>query len=187
MPTSSGIPIVYRGQQFPSRKALAKHLAPLLGKSVGALAMALSRYDVEHVIDRIQNGVRLSAENMRPISYRGQQFPSRAALANYLAPLVGKTKSTLTTMLSRYEGDVERMLLARPMGPISFEGKVFRSRRALADYLAPRLHRPSRSVEALLAPGQACPHLPPSCWPVAPFRRSSHARPRALPFVGADR
>ncbi len=79
MPTSSGIPIVYRGQQFPSRKALAKHLAPLLGKSVGALAMALSRYDVEHVTDRIQNGVRLSAENTRPISYRGQQFPSRAS------------------------------------------------------------------------------------------------------------
>ena len=52
MPTPSGIPIVNLGQQFPSRKALAKHLAPLLGKSVGALAMALSRYDVEHVIDR---------------------------------------------------------------------------------------------------------------------------------------
>ena len=48
--SSSGIPLVYRGQQFPSRKALAKHLAPLLGRSVGALAMALSRYNVEHVI-----------------------------------------------------------------------------------------------------------------------------------------
>ena len=53
-------------------------------------------------------------------------------------------------MLSRYDGDVERMLLARPMGPISFEGKVLRSRRALADYLAPHLHRPVRAVEALL-------------------------------------
>ena len=57
MPTPSGIPIVYLGQQFPSRKALAEHLAPLLGKSVRAVAMALSRYDVEHVIDRMQNGV----------------------------------------------------------------------------------------------------------------------------------
>jgi hypothetical protein len=99
MPTPLRIPIAYRGQQFSSRKALAEHLAPLLGKSVRAVAMALGHYDVAHVIARMQNGARLSADNARPISYRGQQFPSRAALADYLAPLVGKTKSTLTTML----------------------------------------------------------------------------------------
>jgi hypothetical protein len=37
MVTRSGIPIVYQGQQFASRKALAEHLAPLLGRSVAAL------------------------------------------------------------------------------------------------------------------------------------------------------
>ncbi len=43
-----------------------------------------------------------------PVVYQGQQFPSRNALADHLAPLVGKTRSTLITLLSRYDGDVER-------------------------------------------------------------------------------
>ena len=42
-----------------------------------------------------------------PIVYQGLQFPNRAALARHLAPLVGKTRSTLITLLSRYDGDVE--------------------------------------------------------------------------------
>jgi hypothetical protein len=52
MVTRSGIPIVYQGQQFPSRKALAKHLAPLLGRSVAALEMALCRHNdnIERVV-----------------------------------------------------------------------------------------------------------------------------------------
>ena len=34
--------------------------------------------------------------------------------------------------------------------PITFEGRVFPHRKALAEYLAPRLHRPARSVQGLL-------------------------------------
>ena len=82
-----------------------------------------------------------------PIVYQGQQFPSRKALADHLAPLVGKTRSTLVTLLFRYDGDVERAVAQRR--PITFEGQVFH-RAALAEYLAPRLHRPARSVEVLL-------------------------------------
>jgi hypothetical protein len=84
-----------------------------------------------------------------PIVYQGQQFPTRAALARHLAPLVGKTRSTLITQLSRYDGDVERAV-APGRRPITFEGRVFPHRKALAEYLAPRLHRPVRSVEWLL-------------------------------------
>ena len=84
-----------------------------------------------------------------PIVYQGQQFPNRAALADHLAPLVGKTRATLITLLSRYDGDVERAL-APGRRPITFEGRVFPHRKALAEYLAPRLHRPARSVEVLL-------------------------------------
>jgi hypothetical protein len=84
-----------------------------------------------------------------PIVYQGQQFASRTALADHLAPLVGKTRSTLITLLSRYNGDVERALASRRR-PITFEGQAFPHRKALAQYLAPRLHRPVRSVEALL-------------------------------------
>jgi hypothetical protein len=57
MPIPFGIPIVYRGQQFPIRKVLAEYLAPLLGKSVGAVAMAVGRYGDEQAIDRL-NGVQ---------------------------------------------------------------------------------------------------------------------------------
>ena len=48
----NAIPIVHQGQQFTSRKALADHLAPLLGKSSTAIQKALSRYDgdVERVL-----------------------------------------------------------------------------------------------------------------------------------------
>jgi hypothetical protein len=86
-----------------------------------------------------------------PIVYQGQQFPSRKALAKHLAPLVGKKRSTLITLLSRYDGDVERAVApSSQRRPITFEAQVFPHRKALAEYLAPRLHRPARSVEALL-------------------------------------
>ena len=47
-----GVPIPPQGQQFTSRKALADHLPPLLGKSSTAIQKALSRYDgdVQRVI-----------------------------------------------------------------------------------------------------------------------------------------
>jgi hypothetical protein len=86
-----------------------------------------------------------------PIVYQGQQFPSRRALADHLAPFVGKTRSTLITLLSRHDGDVERAVASfSRRRSITFEGQVFPHRKALAEYLAPRLHRPARSVEALL-------------------------------------
>jgi hypothetical protein len=50
-----------------------------------------------------------------------------AALADHLAPLVGKTRSTLITLLSRYDGDVERVVA--PLShrrPITFEEQASR-------------------------------------------------------------
>ena len=150
MVTRSGIPIVYQGQQFPSRKALAEHLAPLLGRSVAALEVALRSHNDN--IERVVGGlVQPSSGKAIPITYQGQQFPNRAALAKHLAPLVGKTRSTLITLLSRYDGDVERAIAPLSQRrPITFEGQVFPHRKALAEYLAPRLHRPARSVQGLL-------------------------------------
>ena len=150
MVSGAAIPIVYQGQQFPSRKALAEHLAPLLGRSVVALKVALCRHNDN--IERVVRGrVQPASGKAIPIVYQGQQFPNRAALADHLAPLVGKTRSTLITLLSRYDGDVERAIASlSPRRPITFEGQVFPHRKALAEYLAPRLHRPARSVEGLL-------------------------------------
>ena len=92
-------------------------------------------------------------ENAIPIVYQGRQFGSRTALAEHLAPLVGKTQQTLETLLSRYQGDVERALASsrsRRPRPITFEGHVFPNRMARAKHLAPRLNRPASSVAALL-------------------------------------
>ena len=50
-----------------------------------------------------------------PIVYQGQRFPSRTALAEYLAPRCGKTVSTMQTLLSRYDGDVERAVAPRTL------------------------------------------------------------------------
>ena len=100
---------MYQDQQFRSRKALAKHLAPLLGRSVAALEVALRRHSDN--IERVVGGlVQPSSGKAIPIVYQGQQVPNRAALARHLAPLVGKTGSTLITLLSRYDGDVERAI-----------------------------------------------------------------------------
>jgi hypothetical protein len=48
------IPIVYHGKIFPSRGAMAKHLAPILGKSAATLARALIHAgdDAEAVVRR---------------------------------------------------------------------------------------------------------------------------------------
>jgi hypothetical protein len=136
MQTLFGIPIMYQHQQFPSRKALAKHLAPLLGRSVAALEAALCRYngDIRRVVG---DAVQPPRYNAIPTVYQGQQFPSRAALADHLALFSGKTRSTMQTLLSRYDGDVERAV-ASPRRPITFEGQTFPHRKALAEYLAPR-------------------------------------------------
>jgi hypothetical protein len=115
-------PIVYQGRQFPSRIALAQHLAPLLGKSVDAVRMALCRHDGD--VESIRSG-RSRASNADPVVYQGRQFPSRRALAEYLAPLLGRSRSMIRALLTKYNGDVERVL-ATPRYP----GKIRPNRNA---------------------------------------------------------
>jgi hypothetical protein len=94
--------------------ALAKHLAPLTGRSVTALQVAISRHkgDVERMLQPRVKGKAI------PIVYQGRQFRSRSALADYLAPLTGLTRWALLMSLCRYDGDVERVL-ARRRSPAS--------------------------------------------------------------------
>jgi hypothetical protein len=113
--TPFGIPITYQDQRFPARKALAEHLAPLLGRSVAAVVAAIGRYGVAEALDRL-NGVPPAPrparppDNSRPITYQGRQFTSRKALADHLAPLLGKSSTAIQKALSRNNGDVQRIL-----------------------------------------------------------------------------
>jgi hypothetical protein len=146
-PPDMSIPIVYRGQRFPSRKALALHLAPLLGQSVNTLLSRLTRYDGD--VERALVG-RYELCEPRPIAFEGQVFPSRQALARHLSPLLGRSIATLSSLLSRYDGDVERVVRSRRKDRFAFGGRVFPTRKALAEHLAPRLRRSPEAVVMLL-------------------------------------
>ena len=134
-PKILGNPIVYQGQQFPSRRALAQHLAPLTGRSVAALQVALSRHkgDLERVLLE-------KPRRKQPPLYQGQQFPSMTALAEHLAPLTGRSVAALQVALSRHKGNLERTLQLRDKGkaiPAVYRGQQFPSLTALAKHLAP--------------------------------------------------
>jgi hypothetical protein len=95
---------------------------------------------------------------MKAIIYDGITYPSRAALARHLAPLVGRSVETVWYMLERLRDDGADVVrrCAGPcryrMGkPIAFEGVTHHSRGALARHLAPRVGRTFRAVEVMLA------------------------------------
>lgn len=101
-------PIEFRGHVFPHRKALAEHLAPILGRTVTTLAPLLSRYagDVERVI----NPRRLR----RLIKFKGVVFPHRKALAEHLAPILGRPTHSIDRLLRNHGNDVKAVFAAKP-------------------------------------------------------------------------
>jgi hypothetical protein len=105
--------ITYQDRSFSNYTALAEYLAPLTGRSFEALRAALYRHqgDATRVI-------RPPGPSKSPIPciYQGWQFPSSSALATYLAPLTGLKRESLQVLLSKYDGNVER-ILARSMPP----------------------------------------------------------------------
>jgi DNA-binding CsgD family transcriptional regulator len=89
-----------------------------------------------------------------PIIYQKRQFPTQKALAEYLAPRLGRSVKALQSALSRYNGDVERIIaLGDNAIPIIHQGRQFPSRTALAKHLAPLL---GKSVAALQATLHRC-------------------------------
>ena len=99
------IPCTYQGRHFPSKKALANHFAPILGKSPATLQVALSGCNGD--ITRALRPRTLA--RAIPAVYQGRQFPSRSALAEHLAPLIGLTPRTVAVLLSKYDGDAGRI------------------------------------------------------------------------------
>ena len=94
-----------------------RYLAPLLGRNVTTISVRLSRYDgdIAKVVDARQN--RGMGRAPKPIEYDGRQFPSRRALAKYLSPLLGRSVTTLTSLLSRYDGDIAKVVRAASPAP----------------------------------------------------------------------
>jgi hypothetical protein len=84
--------LLYDGQAFASRKALARHLAPLLGRSVGAIMHLFRR----HGDDAATIVMRCQADRGRPwraIVWRERTFRSRRHLARALARVLEHQRS----------------------------------------------------------------------------------------------
>ena len=100
-------PIEYDGRQFPSRRALAEYLAPLLGRSVATLKSLLSRYDGD-----IAKVVREHPQRRR-MEFEGVAFPTRRALAQYLATRMDRPALSVERLLVFYNDDVAAVLQTR--------------------------------------------------------------------------
>ena len=110
---TSAIPIVYQGQRFASRAALAKYLAPRCGKTPSTLMSLLSRYegDVERAL------AAHPSRRLRPLTFEGQTFASRRALAIHLAPRLNRPALSVEQLLIFYHDDIAKVLAARPYKP----------------------------------------------------------------------
>jgi hypothetical protein len=162
MPRDTSIPTTYAGETFPSRRALAAHLARLTGRSVSTVEQFLSRNggDAEAFMAHARS---VQADSRIPTVYGGRTFPSRTALADYLAPLLGRPWRSVEQSLCETRGDAE-LLVARARAraarsssvsraatyPVTFEDEVFTSRNELAKRIAPRLGRTSSAARDML-------------------------------------
>jgi hypothetical protein len=163
-------PISYNGQEFPSRYALAEHLAPILGKPVITIASAISRYNGDVA--------RVMAPPTKIIySFEGRSFTTRLALAEHLAPLLGKPARSVEQMLIRCRDDIATVL-ARDKR-YAFDGRYFRSRQAVARHLSQEFDKSFRAITTML---QRCdddiPRVVARLKRRAPPVRSAHEKRR---------
>jgi hypothetical protein len=109
------IPITHDGIEYPSRAQLARHLAAALGGNLNTWASRLSvtNGDVARALELANNRVPHI-----PLSYDGCSFPSRRALARYLATKLGGTRTVWNGRLQRANDDVARVVRGRSASPI---------------------------------------------------------------------
>jgi hypothetical protein len=164
---------VYDGLILRSRKALAKHLALTRGVNfhtvLGQLiqhndnvkvalancpATALGNND--QVLDTVSQHKKPKPTS-NPISFRGIPYPTRRALARYLASIVHRAEHTVEERLMKLGDDGEAVIsyfrqskMRPPEKILEYEGQRF-NRMQLGRRLAPELGRTVRAVESQLA------------------------------------
>ena len=95
------IPIEHDGAHYPSRKALAQHLAAIKGGAIGTWITRLSRFDGD-----VARALTNKAAPPIRLTYRGMAFASRKALAQHLAATLGGCPETWSGRLQRAANDV---------------------------------------------------------------------------------
>jgi hypothetical protein len=98
-------PIRYDGQHFASRRALARHLAALLGSTENACKHALARCDDDPAAVLANHLAR--AERF---SFDGLSFATQHELAMHIAPLAGRAVQTTLNLLGKFGGDAARVI-----------------------------------------------------------------------------
>jgi hypothetical protein len=123
-------PIVYDGVTFPTRKALAHHLAQKLGRSVNTLNKWLWEANDEASVVVSRHHIACRPENIKTVylAYDGKTFHCREALTRYLAPLVGRTPYAVRAMLIKHGDDVAAALAYHREISTVVAGKTYRSR-----------------------------------------------------------
>ena len=76
------------------------------------------------------------------ISYKGQTFPSRGAMAKYLAPILKRSAGTLTDALRQHGDDAEAIVRRyQPETPAAAPAKAYSHDERAARYLREKLER----------------------------------------------
>lgn len=139
--------LLFDGKVYPSRKALARHLAPLINRSTRTVARMLQEKgdEVTAVIEHCRKrgrGNRRARQQI--ITHDGVNYPSQAALARYIAGVVGRNPTSVQHRLAQLDNagaaviDYYRVR-GRPRRPSAYDGVNYPSRAALARVLAAQL------------------------------------------------
>jgi len=92
------------------------------------------------------------------ISYKGQTFPSRGAMAKYLAPILKRSAGTLTDALRQHGDDAEAIVRRyQPETPAAAPAKAYSHDERAARYLREKLERgpvPADQVDAEVESGR---------------------------------
>jgi hypothetical protein len=103
-------PAVFEGRTFRSQTELARHLAPIIGRSVEACQHALRLHgDVAKVIDLYQT-TRPARPTPIPLAFDGRVYRSRHELARHLGRLTGRSFASCKNALRRFDDDPRRVL-----------------------------------------------------------------------------
>jgi hypothetical protein len=142
---SRGIPSTFEGIVYPSRMALARHLAPRLGRRAEVVRNMLRQFgdDAHAVVRQLQSRPR---RKRKPITYDGVAYPNRAALARHLARRLVATADAVHRMLRRHHDNVDDVLAALARQDSVIPGRRFTTKADFLRHLQRHYDVPERTL-----------------------------------------
>ena len=118
---------VFEGVEYPSQRALARHLVPLVGRNMEYVRETLVRLGSGEAV--VEHFARIPSRNMKqrarhdlscwtgrrgrkgkPVVFEGVEYPSREALARHLALRLGRSARTVRYLLVLLRDDGEAVV-----------------------------------------------------------------------------